>query len=115
LNKAKDLLLAGDLGAEDFRDIKKETEKKIANLHQLLADLNSPADTVYKTLKKYDKVLLDLAFLYERASVAGKRKLITFLFPDNLIYTCNGFTIPHPGVVLKLIYLSIKVPANSLI
>jgi len=102
--RAKDLLLAGDLDSEDYRDIKKETESKIAALRELLSSFANPSDTVYKLLKKYDKVMLDLSFTYQKVNVAGKRKLITFLFPENLTYTGDSFEIKRVGNVLRLIY-----------
>jgi site-specific DNA recombinase len=103
-NRAKDLLLAGDLDAADYREIKKDTNDKIATLQERFATFINPSETVYKVLKKFDKVLLDLAFIYQKADTAGKRKLVTLLFPENLVYNADGFAIKRIGAVLRLVY-----------
>lgn len=103
-NRAKDLLLSGELDADDYRSIKRETETKTAALQQILFAMTEPLEVINKRLKKQEKILLNLSFLYQKATVAQKRKLIGFLFPENLTYTKDGLTGKRLGVVLKLIY-----------
>jgi hypothetical protein len=104
IDRARELLLAGDLDAADYRIIKKETENKIAGLHEQLSAFANLSETVYKVLKKFDMVLLDLAFSYQKANTAGKRRLITSMFPENLTYNDKGFEIKRLGNVLHLVY-----------
>ncbi|MEO6521020.1 MAG: recombinase family protein [Mucilaginibacter sp.] len=104
LNKAKDLLLSGDLDTIDYRSIKTEAENKIVALQHFLAAIADPQEAVATLLKRHDKVLLNLAFLYKKANVANKRKMIGLLFPGNLTYTSDGFEDGQMGNTIMLIY-----------
>jgi len=104
LNRAKDLLLSGGLDADDYRSIKTEAEIKILALQNTLSTMADPQEAVDKLLKRYDKVLLNLAFLYQKADTANKRKMIGFLFPENLTYTSDGFGDDQLTSTLKLMY-----------
>jgi site-specific DNA recombinase len=105
-NRAKDLLLSGDLDADDYRSIKKESEDKMTVLQNVLSTLSDPMEAVDKLLKKQEKMLLSLALLYQKASAVDRRKIIGFLYPENLIYTGACFEIKRLGDVLKLMYKS---------
>jgi site-specific DNA recombinase len=104
LNRAKDLLLSGGLDADDYRSIKTEAEIKILTLQDTLSAIADPQEAVNKLLKRYDKVLLDLAFLFQKADTANKRKTIRSLFPENLTYTNDGFADKQIAEILILMY-----------
>lgn len=57
LNKAKDLLLSGDLEAAYCRSIKKEVGNRIATLQHTPYAIADPQEAVNKMLKRYDTVL----------------------------------------------------------
>ena len=104
LNRAKDLLLSGGLDADDYRSMKTEAENKVAVLLNTLSAMADPQEAVNKLLNRYDKVLLNLAFLFQKAAVANKRKMIGLLFPENLIYTSDGFRDGPLTNMMKLLY-----------
>ncbi|WP_184546142.1 recombinase family protein [Mucilaginibacter sp. FT3.2] len=104
LERAKDLLLAGDLDGDDYRNIKREAENKINNLNAALTAIDDPMQPVHRALKKYEKELLNLAFFYQKATVEQKRKLICLLFPGNLKYTDSYFDIDNTRDVLRIVY-----------
>lgn len=104
--RAKDLLLAGDLEADDYRSIKEEMEAKIVDLQALLSSFADPLEAANKLLKKHEKELLDLASLYQGGGVIDQRKMVGILFPENLSYTNACLNVKCFGSVLKLIYNS---------
>ncbi|MGY4539471.1 site-specific DNA recombinase [Mucilaginibacter sp. UYNi724] len=84
--RAKELLLAGELDGSEYRSIKTEAETKITLLKEALAKNTDPMEPVNLLLKKHAGRLLNPVFLYERANMENKRKLLHFLFPAKLIY-----------------------------
>lgn len=107
--RAKDLLLSGDLDADDYRDIKKETEIRTADLEKTLSTLSASLEAANKQNKRHEKLILNLSGLYRKATIAQKRKLVGFLFPKNLTYTAAGFREIQMGSVLTLLYSFIHI------
>jgi hypothetical protein len=109
LNKAKELLLSGGLDADDYRSIKTEAEIKILALQNTLSAIADTQEGIDKLLKGYyDKVLFNLIFLFQKAAILNRRKMIDSLFPKNLPYTSDGFWESQLAGVLKLMYNKAK-------
>jgi hypothetical protein len=101
------MLLSGGLDADDCRSMKTEAENKIVALQNTLSAMADPQEAVNELLKRYDKVLLNLAFLFQKADIANKRKMIGLLFLENLTYTSDGFGNTLLGNTMKLLYSKI--------
>ncbi|MEO3405460.1 recombinase family protein [Mucilaginibacter sp. CAU 1740] len=89
--RAQDLLLLGDLDAEDYHEIKKETKVKIRELNEMRSLLSNPDEDIRQLANNREKLILDLSAVYQKANIAQKRKLIGALFPKNLAYSVVGF------------------------
>ena len=89
LSKARDLLLAGDIEASDYRTIKSESEEKIHRLEaELTASVTETTD-IEPLLNKAISNISQLDILYVNGSITQKRKIIGSMFPEKL--TFDGF------------------------
>jgi hypothetical protein len=89
-SRAKELLFSGDLDADDYRDIKQETETKITALRQIMTEIAASSEALNLKIKNIENLMFELFYVYQKASVEQKRMLIDILFPEKLIYTING-------------------------
>ncbi len=89
LSKARDLLLAGDLEADDYRTIKSETEEKINRFEAKLAVSIRDTTNIEPLLTTAISNISHLDVLYTKGSVTQKRKIIGSMFPEKL--TFDGF------------------------
>ncbi|WP_114941810.1 hypothetical protein [Mucilaginibacter endophyticus] len=103
-SRAKELLLSGDLDADDYRSIKQETEIKITALRRILTKINTSFETIDSNIKNIENLMLDLVYSYQKASVEQRRTLIDILFPEKMMYTINGLHCPSIDVKLRLLY-----------
>ena len=89
LSKARDLLLAGDIGADDYRTIKSESEEKIHRLEVKLTASVTETTDIEPLLNKAISNISQLDVLYANGSITQKRKIISSMFPEKL--TFDGF------------------------
>jgi len=103
--RAMDFLLAGDLGADDYRLVKEQAEQKISEFQRALDALPDTESKFEKLLKRRDGSLVDLHKLHERASVEEKRKLVGMLYPVHIAMPTDG-TPFHPveGVLFSRLF-----------
>lgn len=108
LGRARNLLVSGDLDADDYRKIKIETEEKINRLEAKLTAGNSKISNIKPLLNKAISHISQLSKLYEEGSTAAKRKIIGSIFPEKLTY--EGFecrtTRINEGLRLMLLFSS---------
>ena len=89
LSKARDLLLAGDIEADDYRTIKFESEEKIHRLEAKLTASITETTDIEPLLNKAISNISQLDVLYANGSITQKRKIISSMFPEKL--TFDGF------------------------
>ncbi|MBC5862880.1 recombinase family protein [Flavobacterium turcicum] len=108
LARARNLLVNGDLDADDYRKIKIETEEKINRLEAKLTTGNSKISNIEPLLNKAVSHISQLSTLYEEGSTVAKRKIIGSIFPEKLTY--EGFecrtTRINEGLRLMLLFSS---------
>ncbi|NVM65079.1 DNA invertase Pin-like site-specific DNA recombinase/transcription elongation factor Elf1 [Mucilaginibacter sp. SG538B] len=89
-SRAKELLLAGDLDADDYRSIKQEIDSEITALRKILIDNEDSAKAIDEKIIKLDRGLFDLAKIFQKANITQKRELIDLLYHDKFSYDLNG-------------------------
>ena len=89
LSKARDLLLAGDIEADDYRTIKSESEEKMHRLEAKLTASVTETTDIEPLLNKAISNISQLDILYTNGSITQKRKIIGSMFPEKL--TFDGF------------------------
>ena len=89
LSKARELLLCGDIEADDYRTIKAGTEEKINRLEAKLTASLTDSTNIEPLWDRAISNISQLDFLYENGSIIQKRKIIGSMFPEKL--TFDGF------------------------
>jgi site-specific DNA recombinase len=89
LSKARELLLIGDIEADDYRTIKSESEEKINRLEAKLTASATDTTNIEPLWDKAISSISQLDVLYENGTVTQKRKIIGSMFPEKL--TFDGF------------------------
>lgn len=74
VTKARELLLSGDLDGADYREIKSESERKVATLESKVLELNKGTTSIASLLDKALNGLTRLDKLYLEADKSGKEK-----------------------------------------
>ena len=105
LAKARDLLLAGDIQADDYRIIKSDSEEKINRLEVKLISATRITIDVEPLLTKAISNISQLDILYEEGSVTQQRKIIGSMFPENLTFDRFEYRTTRINEAINLISL----------
>ena len=105
LAKARELLLCGDIEADDYRTIKAESEERI---NRLEAKLSTSVTDITNIEPLWDKAISNISqldVLYENGTVTQKRKIIGSMFPENLTFDGFQHRTTRINEALNLIFL----------
>lgn len=108
LTKARNLLIAGDLDADDYRKIKIETGERINRFESMLTTKDSNVTNVGPLLNKAISQISQLGTLYEEGSATSKRKIIGSIFPKKLTFENNQVRTTRINEALILMLLFYK-------
>lgn len=81
LSKARGLLLSADLDGTDYKEIKSESERKIAYLEGKALDLNKGTTSIASLLDKALNNLTKFDKLCEEADTQRKREITSSMYP----------------------------------
>ena len=104
VTKARDLLLAGDIDAGDYKDIKAASESRISLLENKIFDLNKGSANIKPLLDKALNSLSRLDTLYEEADTKRKREIIGSMYPEKLTFDGNDYRTSRLNEAVELIY-----------
>ena len=105
ITKGRDLLLSGDIEAEDFRKIKIDCEKTALILETKLANLSVKTMYITGRLEKAISNLENLDKIYKEATVRRKREIIGSIFPEKMTFDGFHFRTTRMNEVVRLIFL----------
>ncbi len=105
LSKARELLLCGDIEADDYRMMKADADKEINRLEAKLTSTITDTQNVEPLWDKAISNLSQLGYLYETGTTTQKRKIIGSVFPENL--TFDGFEYRTTRVNEAIKYISL--------
>ena len=108
LSKARDLLLAGDIEADDYRTIKSETEEKINRFEAKLAVSIRDTTDIEPLLKTAISNISQLDVLYTKGSVTQKRGIIGSMFPEKLTFDGLQYRTTRVNEAIDLMLLISK-------
>lgn len=86
IDKARELLLQGDLDASDYRKIKHDGERQISILEGKLMELTANTFHIGPLLQKALYNVAYLPNLYQEADIEEKRRIISSMYPENLTF-----------------------------
>ena len=104
VTKARDLLLAGDIDAGDYKDIKAASENRINLLENKIFDLNKGSTNIKPLLDKALNSLSRLDVLYLEADTKRKREIIGSMYPEKLTFDGNDYRTTRLNEAVELIY-----------
>lgn len=78
--------MSGDLDGSDYRIIKGDCERQVSIIEGKLVQFSGRNDGIGALLEKAMKTASRLTEIYESADIQGKRKLISSMYPENLIF-----------------------------
>ncbi len=84
-HKALNMLVADKMDAEDYRFIKSQCEQSVYKLEQELATI-ATASNIEPLLDKAIAVLDNIDTMYSSSNTEAKRKIISSIFPEKMIF-----------------------------
>jgi len=105
LAKARELLLTGDIEADDYRTIKSETEEKINRMEAKLTATASPSINIEPLLDMAITNISQLDTLYEQGTVTQQRKIVGSMFPEKLTFDGFQYRTTRVNEALRLMLL----------
>ena len=97
-----DKFVAGEITAEDYNRMSKAIRKRIQELEIRKAELMAADGDFVKYLRFAVSMLNNLGELYRGATLDGKSRLLSSIFPGKLVYTEPSYRTKGINVVLEL-------------
>jgi site-specific DNA recombinase len=101
--KALNLLLDDSMGGDDYLSIKNQCEQNIYKLENQLANLSKTL-SIEPLLEKAITVLSEIDKMYIKASTESKRKIISSMFPEKLLFDGSNFRTQRMNEAVSVIY-----------
>jgi site-specific DNA recombinase len=105
LSKARNLLLAGDFEANDYRLIKSETEERINRLEAQLRALVTDTTNIESLWDKAIRNISQLDILYKENKVIHQLKITSLMFPEKLTFDEFHYRTTRLNVASDLVCL----------
>ena len=102
--RGRKLLLKEEIDAHDFREIKRENEKKIEVLEVRLIEVSRVSTNIEPLLEKAVSNLAHLDELYKEGDVKRKRVIIGSIYPEKLTFDGFRYRTTRVNEAVELIY-----------
>jgi site-specific DNA recombinase len=102
--RGRKLLLKEEIDAHDFREIKRENEKKIEMLEVRLIEVSRVSTNIEPLLEKAVSNLAHLDELYKEGDVKRKRVIIGSIYPEKLTFDGFRYRTTRVNEAVELIY-----------
>jgi site-specific DNA recombinase len=99
------LLLKEEIDAQDFREIKRENEKKIERLEARLIEVSSLSANLEPLLEKAVSNIAHLDELYQDGDTKRKRTIIGSIYPQKLTFDGFQYRTTRVNEAVELIYM----------
>jgi site-specific DNA recombinase len=86
ISKIRQLLVDGDIEAEDYRATKKDYDTKISELEEKLNEIAKRPNNVPDLLKKLMNTLVDVDMFYLDSNVEVQRQIISTFYPFKMVF-----------------------------
>ncbi|MBN8833724.1 MAG: recombinase family protein [Sphingobacteriales bacterium 39-19] len=113
LSKARELLLREEIEGEDYRTIKTEASERIADIEAKLKASNSFSDSMELLWDLPISKVSHLDILFQNGTVIQKRKIVSTMFPDNLIYDGVKLHRTRVSAAISLLTTRRKCPQEA--
>jgi len=101
----RELLASRKLDPEDFREMKSDYAQKLDKLEAKLNAFNGDQPDMQDLLKKGLANLLKLDYLFTSKDCEAKQRMISSIYPENLVFDGDRFRTNRTNEVVKSIYM----------
>ena len=105
LKNALEMMADKQLDPEDYRQLKSACSTQIAELEVRLATQTEKQVDIQTLLTKAVNTLCKLDELYENGTIIEKRKIISSIYPEKLIFDGNEYRTSRLNDAVRLIYM----------
>ncbi|WP_090647988.1 recombinase family protein [Mucilaginibacter sp. OK283] len=86
IDKARDLLIKGDLDGSDFKKIKGDCERQVSIIEGKLFEMSGKKEGIGPLLDRAMKNIAKLPILYQFGDSEAKRNIVCSMFPEKLTF-----------------------------
>ena len=104
LDRARELILSGDIESSDFREIKANAERDMVFLKAKLDTLSTKNTRINAHLDRAIMNLSSIDKIYENADMRKKRMIIVSIYPEKLTFDGFYFRNTRINEVVRLIF-----------
>jgi hypothetical protein len=102
----QDLYVDGNLSKEDFNNMRSRYSSDKASTELKLNEIKSLKSGLNRSLEKGIGILSNLSKMFERADLQDKKRILSSIFPENLVFDGKKCRTPRINEVLRLILLT---------
>jgi len=102
----QDLYVDGNLSAEDFNTMRSRYSSDKASAELKLNEIKTVKSGLNRSLEKGIGILSNLSKMFERADLPDKKRILSSIFPENLVFDGIKCRTPRINEVLRLILLT---------
>ncbi len=113
LANAKDMMLDGEFTSNEYKEMRNQIEEKITRLTLELSSLNKGLLNLEKQISGCVELLVNLENYYEQRDTATKRRILSSIFPEKLIFDKQKVRTLKVEPVVALICSKSKAFNNS--
>jgi len=103
LANARTLMLDGEIDAADYKSMKEEIEKKIIEVQSELQDIHGDTKEYEAKLRACTSVLSNISNFYSSHDTVTKRRVVSSIFPEKLIFDVKKSRTLHVNPVVALL------------
>lgn len=104
LKKAREMFADQKMEADDYKAIKMDCTAKINELEIKLSNAPQKQNNIDDLLKRAVRHLTSLDVMYEDSDVCNKRKIISSIYPENLVFDGEAYRTNRLNEAVRLIY-----------
>ncbi|MBZ4043154.1 hypothetical protein [Flavobacterium hibisci] len=106
LGKARDLLFAEKLDADDYKEIKDECKIRIEDLElELSAYLSERKNhSIKQNLNSALSSISSISALYREGDIETKRYIVRSIYPEKLVFDGSTYRTPRVNVIAEYIF-----------
>ena len=102
--KLRELLMTDSIDPDDYRLVKKESEKQVSSLEARWTEVNAKESDMRSHMQKAIKLLSNIDQIFINADVIKKRDIVGSIFPEKLVFDGMHFRTTRINEAVQLIF-----------
>ena len=109
----QDLYVDGNLSVEDYNSMRSRYSSDKASTEIKLDEIKTIKSGLNKSLEKGIGILSNLGKMFEKADLTDKKRILSSIFPENLVFDGKKCRTPRINEILRLILLTDNNKQNT--